>query len=140
MALNEYEGLFIFDSNRYGRDQAGVSGQIEKIIGEHSGTLLAGRLWDERRLAYPIKGQRKGTYWLTYFRIDSEQISAINRQFELSDSILRSLIIKVDPRIVDTLVEHATATAPSGGPKTDGAPDKAKPPSEKSDKEPVAAS
>jgi len=107
LAVNVYEGLFIFDSNRYGRDQSGVSGQLDTIISEVGGEVLATRLWEERRLAYPIKRQRKGTYWLTYFRLDSEQVKTINRRFQLSDSILRSLVLKVDPRIVDTLVSHA---------------------------------
>lgn len=107
MAVNVYEGLFIFDSNRYGRNPAGVAGQLDTIITEANGEILATRLWEERRLAYPIKRQRKGTYWLTYFRLDSEQVKAVNRRFGLSDSILRSLVLKVDPRIVDTLVSHA---------------------------------
>jgi len=32
------------------------------------GELLASRLWNEQKLAYPINGHRKGAYWLTYFR------------------------------------------------------------------------
>ena len=32
------------------------------------------RLWDERRLAFPIRGQRKGAYWLTYFRLEAAKV------------------------------------------------------------------
>ena len=32
MAVNVYEGMFILDSNRYSRDQVGVSGQIGEMI------------------------------------------------------------------------------------------------------------
>jgi small subunit ribosomal protein S6 len=107
LAANVYEGMFILDSNRFGRDSDAVSGQIQDIIEKAGGHLLVHRLWEERRLAYPIKGQRKGTYWLTYFRLDSNQLSAVRRQFQLTDSILRMLLLKVDPRIVDALVAHA---------------------------------
>lgn len=107
MAKNVYEGLFIFDSNRYGRDPAGVSGQVAELVTKMGGEMIVSRLWEERRLAYPINGQRKGTYWLTYFKIDSAQLSAMEREFQLSESILRSLMLKVDPRIVDALVSHA---------------------------------
>ncbi len=109
MARNVYEAMFILDTNRYSRDPAGVSGQIPEIIQKLDGEILANRLWEERRLQYPIKGQRKGTYWLTYFRLDSNQLTALNRQYHLSESILRSLVLKVDPRIVDLLVSHAQA-------------------------------
>lgn len=109
MAVNVYEGMFILDSNRYSRDPVGISGQIPEIIGKLGGEMLASRLWEERRLAYPIDGHRKGTYWLTYFKLDSSQLTALNRQCQLSESIVRSLFLKVDPRIVDALVSHALA-------------------------------
>ena len=69
MADNVYEGMFILDSNRYGHDPEGVSGQIHEMIQKLGGKMLVSRLWEERRLAYPIKAHRKGTYWLTYFRL-----------------------------------------------------------------------
>jgi small subunit ribosomal protein S6 len=108
LALNVYEGLFIFDSNRYARDAGGVSGQVAEFVQKLGGEVLVTRLWEERRLAYPIKGQRKGTYWLSYFRLEGKQLGVLERECQLSESIMRSLVIKIDPRIVDTLVSHAT--------------------------------
>ena len=75
MTENVYEGMFILDSNRYGRDPGGVSGQIPELIQQHGGKVLASRLWEERRLAYPIGSHRKGTYWLTYFKLGTDQMS-----------------------------------------------------------------
>ena len=109
MAANVYEGLFILDSNRYSRDTAGVSGQIAEMIQKLGGEILASRLWEERRLAYPIDGHRKGTYWLTYFKLDATQLTALSRQCQLSESIVRTLFLKVDPRIAEVLVSHALA-------------------------------
>lgn len=107
MAANVYEGMFILDSNRYGRESETVSGQVPAMIEKLGGEMLVSRLWEERRLAYPIKGQRRGTYWLTYFRLDSEKLDALKRQCQITDDILRVLFLKVDPRIVDALVAHA---------------------------------
>jgi small subunit ribosomal protein S6 len=109
VAVNVYEGMFILDSNRYSRDAAGVSGQIPDMIQKLGGQMLASRLWEERRLAYPIDGHRKGTYWLTYFNLESSQLVALTRQCQLSESIVRTLFLKVDPRIADALVSHALA-------------------------------
>ncbi len=109
MASNVYEALFIFDTNKYGRDVAGVSGQVAQIVEKHGGEVLANRLWEERRLAYPINGQRKGTYWLTYFKLDAKALVPVERDFRLSESIVRSLTLKVDPRIAETLVSHAVS-------------------------------
>jgi small subunit ribosomal protein S6 len=113
LAENVYEGMFILDSNKYGRDPVGVSSQIPEVIGQHGGTVLASRLWEERRLAYPIGAHRKGTYWLTYFKVNSDQMATLRRQFQLNDNVIRSLMLKVEPRIADALVQHAlTGTGP----------------------------
>ena len=109
MADSVYEGMFILDAGRFGRDPEGVAGQIPKMIEGAGGEILVSRLWEERRLAYQIKGHRKGAYWLTYFRLPGTKLPEIQRKCRLSDSILRTLVLKVDPRIVDTLVEHAKA-------------------------------
>jgi small subunit ribosomal protein S6 len=109
MAANVYEGLFIFNSDLYAKGADDVSSQVATIVEQLGGEVLLSRLWDERKLEYPIKGHRRGTYWLTYFRIDPSAVKDLSRQFQLSDSILRFLILAVDPRLVDTLVEHARA-------------------------------
>ena len=97
MAANVYEGMFILDSNRFGRDPETVSGQIPAMIEKLGGEMLVSRLWEERRLAYPIKGQRKGTYWLTYFRLDSTRLGDLRRQCQITDDILRVLFLKIPP-------------------------------------------
>jgi small subunit ribosomal protein S6 len=107
LAAIVYEGMFILDSNRFGRDHEAVSGQISVMIEKLGGEMLVSRLWEERRLAYPIKGQRKGTYWLTYFRLETTRLVELQRQCQITDDILRVLFLKVEPRIVDALVAHA---------------------------------
>jgi len=101
--------MFILDSGRYSRDPEGVSAAISQAINQAGGEVLVSRQWEERRLAYPIQGQRKGTYWLTYVRLESTKLTEVERQYLLNDSILRFLFLKVDPRIVNALVEHATS-------------------------------
>ena len=107
MAQNVYECMLIYDPNSYARDPAGVGAKITKMVGTCGGEILVSRLWNEQKLAYPIKGHRKGAYWLTYFRLDSTKLTEFNRACRLEDDILRSLTLRVDPRLVDTLVAHA---------------------------------
>lgn len=107
MARNVYECLFILDSNRYARDPGGVSGAIPEMIESLEGSVLANRLWNEQRLAYPIDGHQKGTYWLTYFEIDSSRLAEFDRLCKLNEAILRQLVLKIDPRLVEPMVAHA---------------------------------
>jgi len=109
LSTQVYEGLFIFDTTKYAKDPAAVSNALAAVVKNLGGEMLASRLWEERRLAYPVEGQRKGTYWLSYFKLETKHLGTLNRQFQLDDNILRSLVLKVDPRIVETLVSHALA-------------------------------
>lgn len=107
MADNVYEGLFLFDSNKFARDQATLPGEVEKMITDAGGEIKVSRLWEERRLAYPIRGQRKGAYWLIYFQLDSLQLAEMNRKCELMDPLLRHLTLKIHPRLVEPILAHA---------------------------------
>ena len=102
-----YEGMFILDPAKFARDPAAAAEQVGALITAHGGTILAARVWDERKLAYPIKGHKKGLYWLTYFSMPGTGLAPLERQCEISDDILRKLILKLDDRIADALVQHA---------------------------------
>jgi len=104
-----YEGMFILDPTKYSRDPQGLTQQVADLITQHGGTILAARLWDERKLAYPINGHKKGVYWLTYFKMPGSGVAPLERQCEINDDIIRKLILKVDARIADALVQHALA-------------------------------
>ncbi len=106
MATQCYDCFFLFDSNRFNRDPGGVSGKVHECIQELGGEILASRLWEERKLAYAVNGQSKGTYWITYFNMDTSKLVEFNRTCKLDENILRHLVLKVDPRLVDTLVAH----------------------------------
>lgn len=107
MAKHVYEGMFLLDSNRWNNNPQGVASDMTALLEKQGAEVLAARPWDERRLAYAIRGQRKGVYWLSYFRIDGQRIGEIERQCRLSDAVLRQLILKVDDKLVDQLLQQA---------------------------------
>lgn len=107
MANASYECLFIFDSNHYARDPGGIANRVQSMISELGGEILVSRLWAEQRLAYPIKGHSKGTYWLAIFNLDSLKLKELNRTCQLNDSLLRHMFTRLDARLVDVLVAHA---------------------------------
>jgi small subunit ribosomal protein S6 len=115
LAVNIYECMLILDSNHYAREPDTVSQQITEFVEKRGGEVMVSRLWEERRLAYPIEGHRKGTYWLAYFNLPGSEVTGLQRDFQLATGILRNLTLKVDPRIAETLISHAqgkTVAAP----------------------------
>jgi small subunit ribosomal protein S6 len=123
---NVYEAMFILDSNRFARERAGLPGEVEAAIKAAGGEVVVSRLWEERRLAYPIAGQRKGTYWLIYFRGPSSIVDPLNKGWEIHDAILRHLVLKIHPHLVEAVLEHAKAgpTQPAPVPAAAGARDR----------------
>ncbi len=99
--------MFLLDANGYARDPLGIPKQIAEIVSKCGGEVLASRLWAEQKLAYPINGQRKGVYWLTYIRLEGAKLVQFERACRLNDNITRNLTLKVDARLADTLVAHA---------------------------------
>ncbi len=120
MASNVYESLFILDSNRYARDPGGLSSSVNELVEKLGGTVLASRLWLEQRLAYPIEGHQKGTYWLLYFRAESSVLADFNRACRLHDGIVRQMTLKIDPRLVEPMVAHARGEAVAGEDEAEG--------------------
>jgi small subunit ribosomal protein S6 len=130
LAVNTYECLFLLDSNRYAKDPGGVSGSLPEMIQKFEGEVLASRLWNEQKLSYQIEGHKKGTYWLTYFKMDGQRMPELNRACQLNGAVLRHLVQKLDNRIAMHMVAAARGesvpVAEEAGAKTtekDSSPD-----------------
>ena len=106
-----YEGLFILDANRLARDREGLPREVNGLIEAAGGEVEVSRLWEERRLAYPIRGQRKGAYWITYFRLPTIKVTELTRSCELQEGILRQLFVRLPDALVEPILEHAKGAA-----------------------------
>ena len=120
-----YEGLFIFDSNKFAREREGLAKEVEALVEGIDGEVLVSRLWEERRLAFPINGQRKGAYWLMYFKAPTLRVKELTRACENNDSVLRQMFVKLPPALVDPIIAHAKGETqveePAGEPVGAGA-------------------
>ena len=112
MAKNTYETLCILDSNHYARDPGGVSKQIESLITDAGGKVEVNRLWMEQKLAYPIEGHQKGTYWLTYFEMEGNDVPKLDRAFQLCEPVIRQMTLKLDARLVEPILANARGGSP----------------------------
>ena len=113
MSVNTYEGMFLLDSTKVAVSWDESVKHVHDILTKHQSEIVASRQWDERRLAYPVKGHKKGTYLLTYFKTDGSKLKEIVADCHLSDLILRELILGVHPKLVDHLVNQAMTSNPN---------------------------
>jgi len=100
-----YEGMFLLDSGRFATDAKAATDQIIGMIEKCGGTLVAHRPWQDGRLAYAIKGHRKGLHYLTYFKMHGDGIRDLTRACKLSDLVLRHVVILHPPAMFEAMVQ-----------------------------------
>lgn len=91
-----YEGMFLIDTAVASSDWDGVNTAIDGILKKAQAEVSLKKKWDERKLAYPVKGKDRGTYILTYFQCPGESIATIERDVQLSEKIMRVLILTAE--------------------------------------------
>lgn len=90
-----YECLYIVDSTL---GEEGIKAIIAKFaaIIEGNATVDSVNEWGNRRLAYPINDLTEGYYVLVKFESAPDFPAELDRNFNITDGILRSLITKVE--------------------------------------------
>lgn len=99
---HNYEAMFLLSQAQAAELGAAVE-HLREIIKHAGAELLAMRKWDERRLAYEVDKQKRGTYILSYFSADPANIQIIERDCNLSEKLLRVMITRADHMTVDEM-------------------------------------
>ena len=93
--LNCYEGLYLFPQTAAGNLQAAVD-HLREILTRAEVKIISLRKWDERRLAFEIERNRRGLFFLVYFEAPGSAIARIERDCNLSEQVLRSMMIRAE--------------------------------------------
>ena len=91
-----YEGLFLVAATEAASEWNEIEVQIRALIEKHGATIEYAERWPEQRLAYPVKGVKRGVYFLAYFTSDTGAIVSIRSDGQLNEKVLRMLIIQED--------------------------------------------
>lgn len=102
-----YEAMFLVDSAQ-ASDWDAVESTIKTILKRAKAKIVSIGNWSERKLAYEINRKTRGTYVLCYFRADGEKIPNIEQAVQLSEQIMRVLILSAENREKEALEETAT--------------------------------
>ncbi len=92
---NKYEAMFVFPQS-YASDLNGAMEHIKDVLAKGGSNVTSLVKWDERRLAYDIKGNKRGVYFLARFYCDGSKVKEIERDCRLSEKLLRALITRND--------------------------------------------
>jgi small subunit ribosomal protein S6 len=102
--LKRYEGMFLFDNTNV-HQWSEMEAEVRRLCDRIGAELLVCVKFDERKLAYEIKGRKRGTYVLTYFDADPVRIADLERDASLSEVLLRTLVLRAEHVSPERLAE-----------------------------------
>jgi peptidyl-tRNA hydrolase, PTH1 family len=95
-SVAKYEGMFLIDNSRVKPDPEACVGVVNDLLGRHQGKVVRTDRWDERKLAYEIRKQKRATYVLSHFEMEPEKITDLRRDLDLNEDVLRSLVHRME--------------------------------------------
>lgn len=90
-----YETLYIVNNSLGEEAVKAIIEKFTNLISEH-GEITEANEWGVRRLAYPIQDYTEGYYVLVRFTSGSAFPAELDRVFNITDGILRSLTVVVE--------------------------------------------
>ncbi len=97
--LNKYEGMFLLDHGKVKNEPEKGIAEITAILEKHQGKIAQIGKWDERKLAYEINRQKRGSYVLVHFEAPGTAIDEIRRDCALSEIVSRQLLLAIQGEI-----------------------------------------
>lgn len=94
--MNKYEMMFIVKATMESADVKKTAENVKKLVESCKGKVAEFKELGEKKLAYPIKNELNGYYYVLQFEATKEAEAEVNRKSGIDESILRHLIIKLD--------------------------------------------
>ncbi len=91
--MRPYETLIVL-SNELGEGQQPLLERLYSVIQSGGGTIDASRDWGNRRLAYPIRRQSDGHYYLLEYQAEPAVVQELERTLRISDGVLRYMSVQ----------------------------------------------
>ena len=108
--INSYECLFIVDVTA-GDDVTNATVNKFMSLVEANAEVVDVAKWGKRRLAYPINDKAEGYYVIVTFKSEPAFIAEIERRFNIDETIMRYLVVKLDFDAAVKAAEKAAAKA-----------------------------
>lgn len=91
-----YECMVVLDNREVKKGWSQTKDTVNGLLTKHGAKIVSSKLWGERKLAYPIGRQTRGTYLLIYFESPTSAVSPIRRELELTEWVMREIVHAVD--------------------------------------------
>ncbi len=105
----DYELAFILNPEVSEEETRSILDRIDQIVANHGGQVVKVNQWGRRRLAYPIERHRDGFYVFIDMILTAETVIELERTLKVSEVVLRHMVKKRDPKVVQKEREEREA-------------------------------
>ena len=92
--MENYEIMFIVKNTIEDEANKKVADTLKDLITKDKGKIIEFKEMGKRKLAYPIKKELTGTYYVMTVEASHETIMEFDRKVLINENVLRHLIIK----------------------------------------------
>lgn len=104
-----YETTVVIDSMLKADEVRNQNDKIVNFISNHGGNIVKVEDWGKRRMAYEIKRKQYGFYLNVRFSGPEALPVLLEREYRLNESVLRYLTVKIDPLVLKSEEQKASA-------------------------------
>ena len=92
--MDKYEIMFIVKNTIEDEIVKKTADSLKELITNDKGNIIDFKEMGKRKLAYPIKKEVTGTYYVMTVEANHDTIKEFNRKVSINENVLRHLIIK----------------------------------------------
>ncbi len=97
--MNQYEVMYVIDTALEEGARSELINRFSNIVTNNGGKVDRVDEWGKRRLAYPINYKTEGYYVLMYMTAPADLPRELERNLQISESVLRYLVIRFEGAI-----------------------------------------
>ena len=92
--MNKYEIMFIVKTTMESAEAKKCADSFKSLVEDLNGKVVHYKELGQKKLAYPIKKEISGNYYLMQVEANKDIISEFDRKIRLDENVLRHLIIR----------------------------------------------
>lgn len=109
--IRHYETMFIVKPTLTEEETQAQIATVKENIAKNGGEIVAVDDMGTRQLAYEIEKQKRGHYYVIYFKAPTESIKELERNYRVNENIIRFIFVKYESKSEIKYFETMTAEA-----------------------------
>ena len=107
---NRYEMIVLFRPDLESKMDAPLK-TIADLVKDNGGDIVSDKDWGRRELAYKIAGETHAVYRIYELSLPAAAPAKIDSVLNITDGVIRHLIVKIDEKVEAVLAEEKKARA-----------------------------